>query len=34
MEDHLSANDESRERLVALVERLTDEDLALELGAG
>ena len=34
MENHLSANDASRERLVALVERLTDDDLALELGAG
>lgn len=34
MENYLSANDESRERLVALVGRLTDDDLALELGAG
>jgi len=34
MENYVSANDESRERLGALVERLTDDDLALELGAG
>ena len=34
MENYLSANDESRERLVALVGRLTDDDLSLELGAG
>jgi hypothetical protein len=34
MENYVSANDESRERLVALVERLNDDDLALELGDG
>jgi hypothetical protein len=34
MENYLSANNESRERLVALVGRLTDDDLALEQGAG
>ena len=34
MENYLSANDESSERLVAPVGRLTDDDLSLELGAG
>jgi hypothetical protein len=34
MEDFLAANEESRRRLLDLVDRLTDDDLALELDAG
>ncbi len=34
MENYLAANEDSRLRLFALIDRLTDEDLALELDAG
>jgi len=34
MENYLAANEDSRLRLFALIGRLTDEDLALELNAG